>query len=175
MEQWRRNPAYWGAAGAGVLPMAEDTGRFLVPLRSHRVYEPLTWSTIGGKLDTTPESTEPYYDDEEGEWIEPDPEDAELENPEDAVYREFEEETGYSLPMELIDLYVFEDPEVGFTYYNFLGIIPFEFEPHITWETERWAWLTFDELLAIEPKHFGLAALLEDEDSIETIQEYLDE
>ena len=77
--------------------------------------------------------------------------------------------------MELVDLYIFEDEEIGFTYYNFLGVIPFEFVPHITWETERWVWLTLDELLDIQPKHFGLAALLGDEDSIETIREYLDE
>ena len=163
---WKRNPDYWGTAGAGIIPLAEDTGRFLVPLRSSYVNEPHTWGTIGGKLDTL--DGEEGYNDETGRWVEM-TEDPELEEPEDAAQREFEEETGSDLPVELIALYTFRDPAVGFTYYNFLGLIPEEFEPESNWETDEWAWVTLPELLALEPKHFGLKALLRDEPSVETL------
>jgi 8-oxo-dGTP pyrophosphatase MutT (NUDIX family) len=153
---WKRNPEYWGTAGAGVIPLAEDTGRFLVALRSAYVMEPHTWGTIGGKLDAVGGG---YSDDD----------DAVLEDPEDAALREFEEETGSELPVELIALYMFRDPAVGFTYHNFLGIVPEEFEPEANWETDEWAWVTLPELLALEPKHFGLHALLQDEPSTEIL------
>jgi 8-oxo-dGTP pyrophosphatase MutT (NUDIX family) len=122
--------------------MARSTGRFLVALRSARVFEPGTWGTIGGKV-------EPW------------------ESPEDAAVREFREETRSRAKVELTQLFVYRDG--GFSYRNYLGVIPREFTPRKNWETDRWAWLTLEELLALEPKHFGLAALLDDEESLHAL------
>ncbi len=154
---WQKNPDYWGIAGAGIIPVAADTGRFLVPLRSSHVKEPHTWGTIGGKLDPI----EGEYDEDWDEWAEP-----ELEDPEDAALREFTEETCSPQEPELMPLLVFRDEEVGFTYYNFLGLVPREFDACTNWETSEWRWLTFGELLDLEPKHFGLEALLGDDVSV---------
>ena len=155
---WRKNPEYWGTAGAGIIPVAEDTGRFLIPRRSREVNEPGTWGTIGGKLD----AIDADYDDEDwDEWA-----DTKLEDPEDAALREFEEETCQCLALELVPLLVFQDAEVGFTYYNFLGLVKHEFDPCINWETDEWVWLTLDQLLDLEPKHFGLEAVLGDKASV---------
>lgn len=156
---WRKNPEYWGTAGAGIIPVARDTGRFLISLRSRHVNEPNTWGTIGGKLDPI----EPQYDEEDWEFED----DPELEDPEDAALREFEEETCSRQQPDLVPLLVFRDDEVGFMYYNFLGVVPHEFEPCVNWETERWRWLTFDELVDLEPKHFGLESVLGDSESAE--------
>jgi hypothetical protein len=45
-----------------------------------------------------------------------------------------------------------------------------EFEPELDWESEGYKWVTFDELMEIEPKHFGLEGLLADSQSLETIK-----
>ena len=42
-EEEEEESPFWGKAGAGVLPVAESTGQFLVQLRSGRVFEPYTW------------------------------------------------------------------------------------------------------------------------------------
>jgi 8-oxo-dGTP pyrophosphatase MutT (NUDIX family) len=88
---------FWGKKAAGILAYAMDTKKFLVPLRSEHVYQPLTYGVIGGKLD-------------EGE-----------NNIKQAAIREFEEETDYSGTIKLIPLYIFKTE--GFEYNNFLGII----------------------------------------------------
>ena len=48
----------------------------------------------------------------------------------------------------------------SFSYYNFFGIVQKEFSPSLNWETESFKWMTYDELLALPRKHFGLVALL---------------
>ena len=129
---------YWGAAGAGVLPFARSTGRFLIAYRSGGVMEPRTWGTIGGRID-------------EGETAA------------EAAWREFEEETGQDgndLGLELQPLFRFVDPEAGFQYFNFLGLVDDEFEPEANWETDEWRWVTQHELRGLKKKHFGLKALV---------------
>jgi 8-oxo-dGTP pyrophosphatase MutT (NUDIX family) len=166
----RRNKEYWGSAGAGIIPLARSTGRFLIPLRSWQVMEPHTYGTIGGKLDRIDMDDE-YDPDDEGyvdSESEPDSErssasGSEYEEPEDAAVREFYEETGYDGPVDLFALYVFSDG--NFRYYNFLGVIEDEFDPDTNWETDEWVWVRFDELLKLRPKHFGLESLLNDNDS----------
>ena len=138
------NPDYWGRLASGVLPMARATRRFLLALRSQQVYEPGTWGTIGGKV----------------EWG---------ESPEDAAVREFREETRSRAHVELLPLFIYSDEDAGFEYHNHLGVIPREFKPRANWETAAWAWLTLDVLLAVEPKHFGLDALLADEESLQAL------
>jgi 8-oxo-dGTP pyrophosphatase MutT (NUDIX family) len=137
----RPNPEYWGVAGAGVLAMARDTGRFLVQLRSPLVMEPGTWNVVGGALEI-----EDY--------------DGSVEDPEGGAYREFFEETGYDGLLQLEPLWLYYDPEQDFEYHTFLGVMPHEFRPHQTWESSGWAWLDFNELVNLEPKHYGLAELL---------------
>jgi len=151
----RQNPEYWGRAGAGILPVAADTGRFLVAFRSGAVLEPYTWGTIGGKLDLL-----------DAEWGD------ELESPRIAALREFAEETlSAEPPRELIALYIYEDEDTDFRYSNYLGVLSQEFQPQANWETDAWAWLTFGELLDLEPKHFGLDALLADEGSFHMLEQ----
>jgi 8-oxo-dGTP pyrophosphatase MutT (NUDIX family) len=125
---------WWGKRGAGVLLYCDKTKRFLISYRSEYVLEPHTWGIWGGKID-------------------------EDENPREAVMREIEEETGYMGNVDLIDSYVFKDK--NFKYYNFIGIVENEFKPILDRETENYKWVTFDELIKIKPKHFGLAALIE--------------
>lgn len=145
-----RNKEYWGHAAAGIIPLARSTGRFLIPLRSQEVMEPGTYGTIGGKLDRVDASK--------------------YEHPEEAAVREFYEETGSNENIDLYNLYVYQDGT--FQYWNFLGVIDEEFEPETNWETDEWEWLTLDELLKIEPKHFGLRALLKDRESLMVLKQH---
>jgi len=153
---------FWGNEGAGLLVISASTGRILVPLRSRWVMEPLTWGVIGGKID---------YEDEGEEADDPDPE--------AAAVREFIEETGYQGLIEVTPAFVYEheneDGDVVFTYYNFIGVVEDEFVPQENWETERFAWMALDQLLEIEPKHYGLQALLDDEESLDEIRNLTDE
>jgi len=162
---WRKNPEYWGKAGAGIIPLAKSTKRFLIPLRSGHVLEPHTYGTIGGKLDSLYDEDMDYDD-----WDEP-----QLEDPETAALREFEEETGQSSRKikTLIPLLVFEDESVGFQYFNFLGVVNDEFDAISNWETDHWEWVTFEELLELDPLHFGLEAVLADEHSLGILQSWV--
>lgn len=128
---------FWGNVAAGVLPYCKETKRFLINFRSEEVNEPHTWGIWGGKLDND-------------------------ENIEDAVIREFEEESQYSDNIELISAYVFQNPNGDFKYYNFIGIIENEFTPVLDWESEDFKWVTEDELYNHEDMHFGLEGLLND-------------
>lgn len=132
----------WGNTGAGVLPFCSETKRFLLSYRSEYVLEPHTWGIWGGKVD-----------------------DEDMDNIEETAVREFQEETRYNENIHLIPSYIYK--EKGFTYYNFIGIVESEFEPVLDWEnekhvieTEDFTWVTLDELLKINPKHFGLKALI---------------
>lgn len=81
------------------------------------------------------------------------------ENFEYAAKRELKEETGYSAVIRLIPAFLYE--EKNFQYQNFIGVVSEEFTPKLSWETEDFAWCNYQELREIEPKHFGLDALLE--------------
>ena len=126
---------YWGASAAGILLQAEDTGNYLIALRSQDVMEPGTWGIIGGKID----------DDED---------------PEMAARRELQEETGYNGPLDLKLIHIYEDEKEDFKYYNFLGTIPEEedFEPN--WETDDFVWMSLENLKSMPDLHFGLEELL---------------
>lgn len=138
---------FWGSAGAGILPVCVTTGRILLNHRSHRVLEPNTWGVYGGKLDD---------------------EDLTAEGVLEAAKREFFEETGYTGEFNAVSSYVFK--EGNFSYHNFIGLFEEEFEPELNWESAGYRWVTFGELLDIEPKHFGLRALIEND--AETIMQY---
>ena len=96
--------------------------------------EPNTYGVWGGKVD-----------------------DGDRDNIETAAKREFYEETRHMIS-KIIPSYVYKEPK--FTYYNFIGFVDTEFVPSLDWETEGFVWLYFDELLELEPKHFGLESLL---------------
>lgn len=129
-----RQTGYWGKQGAGAIILAKDTGRILLPLRSDSIEQPNTWGVWGGAID-------------------------EDETPSSAVRRELSEEVGYQLQIdELIPLYVYEDPRVGFRYSNFLAIIPNEFTPRLNNETQKSEWVKYG--MWPKPMHFGLKLLL---------------
>jgi 8-oxo-dGTP pyrophosphatase MutT (NUDIX family) len=106
--------------------------------------EPDTWGTIGGRVEAG-------------------------ETPDEAAVREFREETRSRARIAILPLLVFRDCKAGFAYHNHLGVVPREFKPRRNWETSQWAWLTLHELLDLEPKHFGLAALLADTRSLRVL------
>jgi 8-oxo-dGTP pyrophosphatase MutT (NUDIX family) len=137
---------FWGNIGAGVLAIAESTGRILVSYRSKFVNEPNTWGVVGGKLD-----------DDKG-------------SVQKAALREFKEETGYSGPLKLVPAFVFKTK--GFTYHNFIGLVKDEFASKLDWETERFEWMTFEEVKNLKPMHFGLKVLLKDGKSTKLIQKW---
>jgi 8-oxo-dGTP pyrophosphatase MutT (NUDIX family) len=137
---------FWGDIAGGVLPICVKTKRVLLPYRSIYVNEGNTYGLWGGKLD----------DDE---------------NIEETVRREFLEETRNDIDMDLIPAYVFKTE--GFQYHNFIGIVDEEFEPRLNWETESYKWVSYDELMNIQPKHFGLEKLLNDTDSLIIIKKYM--
>jgi|TARA_A100000172_G_C3039350_1_gene109816 8-oxo-dGTP pyrophosphatase MutT (NUDIX family) len=155
LENWRKFLAeieepekFWGSIAAGILPIAQSTGRVLINLRSPWVMQPLTWGVIGGKLD-----------DNEG---------ANIEN---AAKREFEEETGIKFTGSLIPIYKFQSAEGNFTYQNYIGLVKKEFTPKKNWESADFKWISFDQIEELAPKHFGLEALLADSASVEKIGE----
>lgn len=130
---------YWGSIGAGILPVCNTTGRVLVGLRSRHVMEPNTWGTFGGKLDID-------------EGID--------ESIKEAAMREMEEELGFFDHINLVDAYVFKDGN-RFSYHNFFGVVPREFEPQLNWENSKAVWMTVEQLFDLPQQHFGLKALLQ--------------
>jgi len=125
---------FWGPAGAGVLIVANDTKRILLPRRSEWVQEPHTWSTWGGAID-------------------------EGEDAKTAAMREVEEEAGYDGKiLQMVHLYTFTSDL--FRYDTFAAVVPNEFEPVLNWETEDTQWVEFGDWPS--PLHFGLQEVLKD-------------
>lgn len=123
---------FWGRAGAGCIPLARDTGRYLIPLRSADVEQPFTWGTIGGAIDKG-------------------------EDPLAAAIREFKEETKYNgniLATKLIHIFEKDD----FKYTTFLVVLPEEFTPSLNWESRDAQWFEKDDWP--HPLHFGLEEII---------------
>jgi 8-oxo-dGTP pyrophosphatase MutT (NUDIX family) len=136
---------YWGSVGAGIVAVARSTGRVLMQLRSAYVDQPLTWGVVGGKLD------------------------ANESNLELVAGREFKEETGYHGELSLAPAYKFVAPSGNFTYQNYIGLVDDEFQPELDWETKRFAWMELEDAIRVDPMHFGLAVLLDDEESFKLL------
>jgi len=116
---------------AGILTFAMDSGRFLLALRKEGVY-----STIGGFLC----------------WG---------ENRAEGAIREFEEETGYDGPLILLKGYTHENPMKNFSYTNFIGICPQEFEPILDDENIEAEWFTISQLYGGRlPLHNGFETFI---------------
>ena len=130
--------------GAGCVFRAADTGRLLLQRRSKESSEGGTWGCWGGGSDVG-------------------------ESPEATLVREVREEAEKDIAgAPGCPLLVFEDPDSGYAYHNFLIVVPSEFDPITNWETEGWGWFPTDKLP--DPLHFGLEALFDDPESLAAIE-----
>lgn len=104
--------------GAGIMPLAIDSGRILLSLRPEGTY-----STIGGYMCWGEKYTE-------------------------GAMREFAEETLYEGPILLLRGYRYQSPVKNFEYINFIGICPREFEPILDEENIEAEWFSLSQLYA---------------------------
>jgi len=142
--------SFWGNAGSGVLVVARDTQRILLGLRSEDVNEPNTWGNFGGAIGVT-------------DWGEPE----EALPPEENALKEMAEEIGYTGAIEMIPSFTYRSPE--FTYYNFIGIVEQESDVPLNqfnWEVSELQWFTLAEIMALPNLHFGVSALMSQEEMI---------
>lgn len=157
----RKNCPYWGDGGAGVIPVAKNTGRLLINQRSMYVNEGGTYGIFGGGI---------FLDDTEFESIE---ELAQSNYPQQHALEELKEETGYTGPIQMQELFVYKDNKTNrngdpcnFYYWNFAGICPAEFpvSPGAGHEWENGdgsRWMTVTELFSLRPLHFGLKSVVQ--------------
>jgi len=152
---------YWGDSAAGVLPFCTTTKRFLPNLRSGQITEPNTYSLYGGGVFVGEDEASEIQNVEE------------LNDPsnqhifEETARRELEEEAGYDGPLHLQLIYTFKDEPCNWFYYNFVGLVPKEFDPvasaEHSWEDSgKNAWVSYDELIKLSPMHFGLQKMLKE-------------
>ena len=127
---------YFGKRAAGCVFVSKNTGRFMLVLRSAQVEQDGTWGNCGG---AHKENEEPWK----------------------AAFREAKEETGYKGKIDLIPAYVYTDGD--FRYSNFFAVVEDEFVPELGWEADDYRWCTLDDKPS--PLHFGVSALIKDEDS----------
>lgn len=127
---------YTSSAGAGAILYSLDLGNYCFFQRAHHLNEPTSWGTVGGEI-------------EDGE------------TPEEACLREIKEEIGYTGPIKLIPFFVYRDYD--FTFTNFIGVVPREFMPTLTEEVIGYRWEMPNHYP--NPLHFGLKAILNDEDA----------
>ena len=133
---------------AGCIFFCPATQKFCLAKRSEReVSYPNHWSTWGGNTDPG-------------------------ESPEQTVLREIGEEAGYYGEIDLVPMLVNIDEDRGSVYFNFLAIVPNEFEPELNWENSDYKWVSYGRWP--DKLHPGVKELLNDEDSVELMQQYAD-
>lgn len=142
-EEALNKSGFWGRKGAGGLIYARSTKRFLLGYRSAYVQEPHTWGVFGGAIDAR-------------------------EDPAQAVQREIAEEIGYSGPIDMSPLYLFRDAKSGFTYQNFLVMVPDEFKPRLNWEHAEAEWFPFGKWP--KPLHFGVREILRNSQAVSLLK-----
>jgi 8-oxo-dGTP pyrophosphatase MutT (NUDIX family) len=107
--------------GAGALLQAKDTGRFLLLLRSETGDHAGEWCNGGG-------------------GVEPG------ESPDEAVRREYDEETGYGEDMPCDLHYIGEQTAAdNFRFHNFIGVIPTEYSPVLNDEHTDHQWVEWED------------------------------
>lgn len=134
----------FGEQAAGAIMLARSTGRFMLMERSEDVLESGTYGGCGGAHKKN-------------------------EAADAAARREIGEETGWDgapEDMVLIPALVYREP--GFTYSNFIAVVPEEFDPIYGWEAVGHVWCTTADLPS--PLHFGIEALLADPWSRELLE-----
>ena len=154
----------WGTMGAGCLLLSTDSKKIGVAMRGKYVQSPNVLGTIGGAIDEP--RNKKLSDMTEAELV---------DISKKTVIKEVSEEVGYNGSLELIPLLISSTKTrsgSNFIYYNYLAIVPTEFEPILNWENEALVWMTLDELLSIDPKklHRGVVALLSDTSSMNSIK-----
>ncbi len=123
---------FWGKQGAGVLPIAMDTGRVLLALRSDEVEQPGTWNVWGGAID---DGEDPYK----------------------AALREFREEAGS--PGKIVkSKHLHEFRSDTFKYNTFAIYVPKEFKPTLNCESSDAQWFEIGKWPT--PLHFGLEEII---------------
>lgn len=141
---------------SGILPIANDTKRICLALRSKHVHSKVNgqnvqtecWGTLGGAIQNDM-------------------------SPLQSAKMEVEEETGFSGPyLNIFPAYVFSSG--SFKYYNFIGLTAkeFAFSPasQHSWETLKIEWVEYNKLNQSGyngyPFHDGLIALLRNSNNI---------
>lgn len=118
---------------AGILLIAQDTGRILLAQRSPLVDRPGLWALPGG-------------------GVEPG------ESPHEGALRELREEVGWDGPVELHPAGTRPASGGGATYHSFLGVTPVERAPVLNWESSDAGW--FDPEGLPSPLHPEAALLI---------------
>lgn len=124
----------WGNAGSGLLFTTGE--RILLLERSDSVEEPGTWGIPGGAIP-------------EGE--------SGLRDALKSAEAEAAEELGSFPKYNLLNEYVYEEPD--FTFTTFVGAVREEFTPTLDWENDDYAWVSRSELSDYD-LHFGVVELL---------------
>lgn len=123
--------------GAGILLVAQDTGRVLLLKRGRDVRsDPMTWAVPGGKVDPG-------------------------ETARAAAMRELDEEAGWPGTMAVMKdpVFVF-DERPGFEFLTYLGFVKEEFDPQLNRESDDAGWFSLSKLP--RPLHPGVKSLFRD-------------
>jgi 8-oxo-dGTP pyrophosphatase MutT (NUDIX family) len=154
----RKNPTFWGTAGAGILFVCEEDQTYFLMHRSRHVEQPRTWGIPGGSV-----KGEGFYDSEMA-----------TERPTDATFwkgakKETKEECGDLPNMSKSDIIGYIDFVSGsFIYRNFIVSLSLEekleWTPTIelNWENDAYEWIPFDDIDSYN-LHFGVVYVLDND------------
>jgi ADP-ribose pyrophosphatase YjhB (NUDIX family) len=144
---------FWGAKGGGVLVISNTidpqfgSGPILIAHRSRQVNEPGTYGLWGGKLDIDHQNMD-RNTLKKTAW--------------QAARREFAEESQYTGKLKYVKGSIWankimdkRDPNrMVFEYFNYLVTVDRQFAPTLNWETDKFHWWTYDQIMSL-PKPQG--------------------
>ena len=134
--------------GAGLIGIDPQSKQVLLGKRSKNITDPNVWAIIGGGR-------------EKGE------------TPIDTAKREFVEETGYKggfYDFKLLKSQESNHPPLKYAVY--VCYLDY-FKPIKNNETEKFQWYSLDEVSSVEPAHFGLKMVLDDENCVNMMGSYV--